>query len=309
VTARPIKNLPASVRQRLLDLARSKGEAFHFIAEQYALERFLYRLGASAHAQNFLLKGALLFRLWYDQPHRRTRDADLLGCGPSDVASLEKVFREVCEVPAEDGIRFLQESVMGREIREGMSYPGIRLRFFADLDGAIIPVQFDVGFGDVVIPGPDEVRFPVLLDFPAPQLRVYPRYTVVAEKFEAMVRFGEENSRMKDYFDIFVLARTFDFDGRLLEKSIEATFQRRAVALPKDTLSAWQETFVSGRGAGVWRAFLRRSSMEKGAPDFREIVSFIKLFMEPVVQALRSERHFHAHWAPGGPWRSKAGLG
>lgn len=261
----------------------------------------------SAHAQQFLLKGALLFRLWYDQPHRRTRDADLLGFGRAEVALLEKVFRDVCEVSAEDGIRYLQESVRGEEIREGMSYQGISLRFFADLDGARIPVQFDIGFGDVVLPGPDEVQFPVLLDFPAPRLRVYPRYTVVAEKFEAMVRFGEENSRMKDYFDIFVLARTFDFDGHLLAQSIHATFQRRGTALPDESLAAWSNANATGRGADLWGAFLRRSSLEKGAPAFREIVSFIQQFLEPVAVDLRSGRPFNAAWAPGGPWR-RAGL-
>ena len=305
MTARRVKNLPASVRQRLLDLARLKGEAFHFIAEQYALERFLYRLSVSAHAQQFLLKGALLFRLWYDQPHRRTRDADLLGFGPAEVASLEKVFREVCEVFAEDGIRYLQESVKGKEIREGMSYQGIRLRFFADLDGARIPVQFDVGFGDVVIPGPEEVRFPVLLDFPAPRLRVYPRYTVVAEKFEAIVRFGEGNTRMKDYFDIFVLARTFEFNGRTLAQSIQATFQRRETFLPDDALAPWNQAFATGRGADLWGAFLRRSSLERGAPEFREVLSFVQQFLQPASKALRGGHQFDAYWVPGGPWRVK----
>ncbi len=209
-------DIGASIRARLLNKAKAEGQDFNLILTRYALERLLYRLGSSSHAERFLLKGALLFDLWFDIPHRPTRDVDLLGFGPAEIPILEAVFRDLCVGASEpdDGIRFQAETVRGMDIRKEANYAGIRVTLVGLLAGARCSVQVDVGFGDAVTPAPESVDYPVMLpELPAPRLRAYPRYTVVAEKLDALVTLGIANSRMKDYFDLWVLARQADFDG------------------------------------------------------------------------------------------------
>lgn len=194
------RNMAASVRARLLNRARETRQDFNLILTRYALERLLYRLSISPHADQFLLKGALLFDLWFDIPHRPTRDADLLGFGSAEIPHVEAAFRDICTVELDDGIRFQPDSVHAEEIRKEANYSGVRVTLIGLLDGARCHVQVDVGFGDAVTPGPEAVDYPVMLpDMPAPKLRAYPRYTVVAEKLEALVSLGIANSRMKDY--------------------------------------------------------------------------------------------------------------
>ncbi len=202
MAADKFKNLAASVRQRLLNLAKKRGDAFDLVLARYALERWLYRLSVSPHGERFLLKGALLFSVWGIDDHRPTRDADLLGSGNSDPAALVVVFREVCAVVCEDGIVFDTDSVAAAPIADDKVYSGVRVTLRADLSGARIPVQIDVGFGDAVTPEPKPVEYPVLLDAPIPRLRAYPVETVVAEKFHAMTVLGMDNSRMKDFCDL-----------------------------------------------------------------------------------------------------------
>ena len=197
------RNLAASVRQRLLNIAKRNGEAFDLVLTRYALERLLYRLGNSRYHNQFLLKGAMLFAVRGGAPHRPTRDLDLLGFGPNDLPQVQAVFQNICQVPVEpDGLKFLPDTVRVSEIREDQEYQGVRLPFDAKLENAIIPIQVDIGYGDAVTPAPQEISYPTLLEFPAPQLRAYPIYTVVAEKFQALVLLGIANSRMKDFYDI-----------------------------------------------------------------------------------------------------------
>ena len=206
------RNLAASVRARLKQHADAAKQDFNLTLTHYGLERLLYRLSISRHAPNFVLKGALLFQLWYDVPHRPTRDADLLGFGPDDIDSAVATFREICQITAPDGITFDPASVKGSLIRKEAGYGGVRIDLQATLDGARMALQVDIGFGDAVTPAPQAIRYPVLLsDLPAPQLRAYPKYTVVAEKFHAVCLLGMTNTRMKDYFDLWVLARTYCF--------------------------------------------------------------------------------------------------
>ena len=222
------------------------------------------------------------------------------------MGELERVFGDVCAVEAEDGVRFERSSVKGAEIREGMAYQGVRIRLFADLGGARVPVQLDIGFGDVVVPAPEEVDYPVLLDFPAPRLRVYPKYSVVAEKFEAMVRFGEQNSRMKDFYDVFVLLETQEFDGAILQTAIQATFERRSTVLPVELPVALTPAFsASERVAGLWSGFLKRSGIEARAPTLELAIQRIGGFLKPVLGSSRIGEEYRAHWVRGGPWRSK----
>ena len=227
------RNLAASVRARLLNRARETRQDFNLILTRYALERLLYRLSISPHADQFLLKGALLFDLWFDIPHRPTRDADFLGLGSAELPVLEAIFKNVCMVDADDGVTFRPDKVHAVEIRKEANYAGVRITLLGLVDGARCSIQVDIGFGDAVTPGPEEARYPVMLpEVEAPKLRVYPRYTVVAEKLEALASLGIANSRMKDFFDLWILSRYTEFDGDTLRRAIRATFDRRKTELP-----------------------------------------------------------------------------
>lgn len=294
------RNLPASVRQRLLTKSQEQGEPFDLVLTRYGIERLLYRLSQSPHAGHFLLKGAMLFRIWTDASHRPTRDVDLLGTGPVEVESLVEIFREICTVPVEpDGLEFVADSVKAHPIREEAFYDGIRVNIVAQLGNARIPIQVDIGFGDAVTPEPQSLEFPVLLDFPAPTLRSYPIYTVVAEKLEALVLLGEVNSRMKDFYDLWFLSRTFEFDGAILATALTATFQRRKTPLSGDIPSGLREEFAELK-AVQWNAFLRKNQLEPS--DMTEILSTIREFALPPLQAAFTGSPFSTNWHPTQGW-------
>ena len=229
----------------------------------YGLERLLYRLSVSEHADNFLLKGALLFTLWYDVAHRPTRDADLLGFGPDDVDTAVKTFRQICLIPAEDGVVFDPDSVKGSSIRKEVEYGGVRIDMQAKLDGARIALQVDIGFGDAVTPAPQAISYPVLLDdFPAPQLRAYPKYTVIAEKFHAVCLLGLANTRMKDYFDLWVLLDDTTLDPFEMRRAIEATFERRKMPMPTTVPVGFANIFADDATKQIqWKAFLKKNQL------------------------------------------------
>ena len=258
------RNLAASIRARLKNYTDAAKEDFNLTLTRYGLERLLYRLSVSRHAGRFLLKGALLFSLWYDQLHRPTRDADLLAFGSDEVDAMVDAFREICAVPCDDGLAFDSASVRGEEIRKSAGYGGVRIELQAHLDGARISLQADVGFGDAVTPRPQSVRYPVLLEgLPAPELRAYPKSTVVAEKLHAICLFGLANTRMKDYFDLDLLLRDDALDPAELRYAIEATFERRKMALPADWPVGLSETFAADPAKQAqWTAFLRKNRLE-----------------------------------------------
>ncbi|MCP5207937.1 MAG: nucleotidyl transferase AbiEii/AbiGii toxin family protein [Hahellaceae bacterium] len=229
-----VRNLAASVRAKLLNRARDSKQDFNLVLTRFALERLLYRMSISSHHNAFLLKGALLFDLWFDIPYRPTRDADFLSFGSAELPHLQSVFKEICEIAVDDGILFQSDTVSAAEIRKDSNYAGVRVTLLGVLDGARCHVQVDIGFGDAVTPSPESVEYPVILpDFEAPKLRVYPRYTVVAEKFHALVTLGIANNRMKDYFDLWVLSEHAEFDGQTLRQAMEATFERRKTPIPE----------------------------------------------------------------------------
>ena len=302
------KNVAASVRQRLRNLAQQRGEDLQYVLVRYGLERFLYRLSRSEAKDRFVLKGAALFAMWSEQPHRATRDIDLLGFGDNSIPKMEQVFRQLCEVDVEDdGMSFLADSVRGQVISPEEEYEGLRMTLTALLERARIRIQVDIGFGDAVTPQPAVIDYPVLLDFPAPTLSAYPRETVVAEKFQAMVELGIGNSRMKDFFDLWVIGRELAFDGGLLARAVQATFERRKTELPDETPLALTEKFSSDPGKQTqWRAFLRRIQSHALAPppELEEICRFLKRFLMPLVEACRDGHPFEAKWSPGGPWQA-----
>ncbi|WP_048441877.1 nucleotidyl transferase AbiEii/AbiGii toxin family protein [Caenimonas sp. SL110] len=256
-------DIAASVRARLLNIAKAQGVDFNQVLVRFALERMLYRLSVSVHADRFMLKGALLFTVWYDMPHRATRDADLLGFGASDLKSVAQTFREIAEVAVEDGIVFDSTTVLAQEIRKDAGYPGARILIEGILAKARCRTQIDIGFGDVVTPSPIEARYPVMLaDLPAPCLRIYPVYTVIAEKLHAIALRGMTNTRMKDYLDLSVVLERETLDSGLLAEAIKATFERRETAVPPNWPIGLTNEFAndSSRQA-LWQAFLRKSEL------------------------------------------------
>lgn len=298
MTDRQPLNIVASVRQRLMNLSRERGEDFQLVLTRYGLERLLYRLTQSPHAAQFVLKGAALFQLWTGQPHRATRDLDLLGQGAPSPDRLRQVFEDVCELTVhDDGLTFLTDVIRAEQIKEEDEYQGIRLRIDARLGNARIPLQIDIGFGDAVTPGSQEVTYPTLLDFPAPQLQAYPRETVVAEKFQAMVQLGIANSRMKDFYDVWTLACQFEFDGPALSAAIRATFGRRQTALPSTTPLALTSEFSTDRSKAIqWSAFLRKGRLIESPPDFEDIVVLLESFLMPPTLAMISDAGWDRTW-------------
>ncbi len=277
------KNSAASVKARLQSEAARRGDDFGLLLVRYGIERLLFRLSQSAYADRFLLKGAMLFVVWDEKTHRPTRDLDLLGFGPSEKGDLQQLFQEVVTLPVvDDGLVFDPASVRAEETREDQVYGGVRVRIMAKLGPAEVPIQIDVGVGDAVTPAPETANFPALLDFPAPQVRTYPVYTVVAEKFEAMAKLGIANTRMKDFHDVWFLTQRFQLDGPTLCRAIEATFARRKTPWPvwPDPLS---NAFANDATKQTqWAAFVRRSGLTGLPEQFADVVVAIRGQLEPL---------------------------
>jgi hypothetical protein len=277
---KPPQNVAASVRARLLNFARAHDQAFDLVLTRYALERLLFRLGRSPVAQRFVLKGAMLVITWFEAPHRETRDLDLLGFGDRDPDALVEVFRQVMGTPEPDGLTFDAAALRAEPIRQEVEYGGVRLRTSAELAGARIAITIDIGFGDAIEPGAELIDYPVLLDLPAPRLRAYARETVVAEKFQAMVALGRANSRMKDFYDVWVLARSHDFDGGRLARAIAATFERRDTEIPAEPPDALTPAFAADSAKQAqWRAFTADLELASAALD--AVVEDLRAFLMP----------------------------
>ena len=280
------KNIAASVKARLQNVAVKRGEDFNLLLLRYGIERLLFRLSQSPYADRFLLKGAMLFVVWDEKTHRPTRDLDLLGFGPSEKEDLLQIFRAVvATLVVDDGLVFDPDLVRAEEIREDNTYGGIRVRLMGKLGPAEVPVQIDVGVGDAVTPAPESASFPTLLDFPAPYVRTYPVYTVIAEKFEAMVKLGMANTRMKDFHDVWFLARRFEFDRTILRQAIEATFARRQTNLAPSPEPLTDESANDPTKQAQWAAFLRRNGLTSAPSQFNEVVSELRRFLGPVLQS------------------------
>lgn len=296
------KNLGASIRDRLLNKARAEKLDFNLLLTRYAIERMLYRLSISEQRDQFLLKGALLFDLWFDVPHRPTHDADFLGFGSAELPHIEALFRQICQIQVDDGMVFQPDTVKADEIRKEANYAGVRVTLLGLLNGARCPVQMDIGFGDAVVPGPDEVDYPTILsEMPGPHLRVYPRYTVVAEKLEALVSLGMLNSRMKDYFDLWVLARHSDFDGAVLAQAIRATFERRGTAIPSGApLGLTDEFGLDEQKTKQWQAFLRKNTLE--SMPLTTVIEALREYLLPVLAAISAGNGFDGQWRASAGW-------
>lgn len=278
--AKEIKNLGASVRARLLKLSKANGQSFDLVLTRFALERLLFRLSQSPHADRFVLKGAMLMMSWFDDPHRGTRDLDLLGFGDPSEDAMLATFRDILSQDVEDGVVFDPETLRVDRIREELDYGGLRLRAIASIGGARINLTIDIGFGDALEPGAEVVDYPVMLDLPAPRLRAYARETVIAEKFQAMVALGRANSRMKDFYDVWILSRSFSFEGDRLARAIAATFVRRKTAIPSELPDALTSSFASDeQKQRQWEAFVE--DVASVSAPLTQIVSELAEFLMP----------------------------
>ena len=269
-------NRAASVRARLLSKAKAESQDFSLVLTRYGLERLLYRLSVSSNKDSFLLKGALLFDLWFDVPLRPTRDIDLLGFGPAEEPLVLAAFEEMCQIECDDGIVFDIHTLKIEEIRKEANYSGLRLNLVGHVDGARCPIQVDIGYGDAVTPAPETAEYPVMLsDTPVPILRVYPRYTVIAEKFEALISLGMINTRLKDYFDLWVILTTAELDQKLLAEAIAATLARRQTTLPSSTPIGLSDEFSSdSKKVAQWDAFIKKNNLD--APRLEVVVAFLR---------------------------------
>ena len=292
------KNLPQSVLARLKNTARDAHLEYQQVLTRYGLERMLYRLSVSEHAGAFLLKGAMLFNLWFDIPARPTTDVDMLGYGEHGLDTLEEIFKEICAITVDDGIVFDADTVKAAEIRKESNYAGVRVTFTGLIGKVRCPIQVDIGYGDAVTPGAEDVAYPVLLaDMPSPALRAYPRYTVVAEKAEAMLSLGMANTRMKDYFDLWILSRHAEFDGAVMQQALAATLERRHTAVDLQPIGLADAFIQDVSRLSQWRGFIRKNRLQ--APDLPDVVEELKGFLLPVLAGSVAGQH----WAGGGPWR------
>lgn len=305
MTVKRVSNLPASVQARLQNLARASRRPFQELLQYYAIERFLYRLSTTPHRPRFVLKGALMLHVWEAPLARATKDLDLLARLDNSLDHLEGVVREVCsaDVPP-DGMAYEPATVKAERIQEAAEYEGVRVRFLGLLGRARVAMQVDVGFGDVVTPGAIDIRYPALLDFPAPALSGYPRETVIAEKFQAMVYLRSLNSRMKDFYDVWLLARQFAFDGALLAKAIAATFANRETAIDAEPIAFTPEFTEQASTLAQWTAFRKKLPNTECPETLADVVPFLAEFLVPIARACAAGESFEQRWPPGGSWTS-----
>jgi predicted nucleotidyltransferase component of viral defense system len=301
---RNVKNIAASVHQRLLNKAKESSRPFNELLQYFAIERFIYRLSKSPHADKFILKGALMFAAWHGPASRPTMDIDLLGKIDNSLEVITAAIKDACRLEVEpDGISFNAETVEAVRITEDAEYEGVRVRVQGSLGNARFSIQIDIGFGDVVVPNPRTVSYPAILDFPAPELKGYTMESTIAEKFQAMVKLGVLNSRMKDFYDIWILSRTSDFKGNILAEAVAKTFEKRNTPVTLDA-ALFNPSFGKDGDKNVqWRGFIRKTKLINAPDSFEEVMTAVKLFLEPLAASIAERRAFNSNWIAPGPWR------
>lgn len=300
------RNLGHSIFQKLLNFSKESRLDFNYVLLRYGVERFLYRLSVSEFSDKFILKGASLFLVWRSGGHRVTKDADLLSFGSPDMSRLREIFKKICGIQCvEDGVVFDPAKVRAFEIREGQIYGGVRISLKGKLDQAIVPVQIDIGFGDSVVPPPERVDYPTLLDIPSPEMKAYTRYSMIAEKLHAMVELGIANSRMKDFFDLWLLSRLFNYDGTILQESVKSTFEARKTKMPsKKPLALTSEFFMDSQKQIQWNAFTRKAKPETAAMNLQATIEKLTGFLMPVLESLRQGEVLEKEWiATSAVWK------
>jgi hypothetical protein len=301
MSAKKPKNIAASVHQRLLSRAREDHRPFSELLQYYSMERFLYRLSQSPHFSQYILKGALMLRVWNSPDIRPTMDIDMLGKTSNEQANITAQIHEILAVEVEpDGLVFDPVSIHTERITEDANYAGIRVRFIGALDKARVHMQIDIGFGDIVYPGPEEADLPCVLDSPVPRVLCYSRESTIAEKFEAMAKLGELNSRMKDFYDIWLLSRQFNFEGETMAKAIRLTFDYRGTSLPA-VVEVFSKAFIDAKQV-QWSAFHKRLGQVHVPAMFSEVVNSVSAFLWPITAAILSGTSIPSIWNAPGPW-------
>lgn len=300
-----IVSLEASVRARLQNIARQSGRPFAEVLQHYGIERFLYRVSKSEYTSKFVLKGALLFTAWQIPERRITLDIDLSARMDNHVENIEKTIRTVCGLRIDpDGIVFDAETVKGAKIKENADYEGVRVKFLGFLERSRIPMQIDVGFGDTIYPKSRVIDYPVILDFPKPHLKGYPQESVISEKFEAMVKLGSLNSRMKDFYDVWLMMRQFDFNGTDLSEALKRTFNNRNTDLPADKPLFAEEIYDEGSDRQtLWKAFLRKGDIKHSPAKLALIARDIETFLTEPITSLNKGLDFKKTWKAAGYWK------
>ena len=303
MTNRGTNGRAESLLKRLRNEFQSRGEDVGLGLQRYAIERFLYRLGRSSQRERFVLKGATLFAMW-GTVYRPTRDVDFTGYGSADPRDVVHAVREICETPDEvEQIVFDTENIKVEPIRDGSEYDGLRLKINARIGRTRISVQMDVGFGNAIVPGPQEEEYRTILGDPPPRILAYPAESVVAEKMNAMVVLGERNSRYKDFYDIHALAQQFSFDRSTLVHAVHATFDRRATPIPSDVPVAFTGAFYSSESrAQQWRGYVTRNRLDGVSQDFDLVGAVVIGFLRPLWDDLVVGRRPTGDWPPAGPW-------
>jgi predicted nucleotidyltransferase component of viral defense system len=285
-----------SIKARLKNLAITEKKQFDYLLMLYFIERILYRISVSKYRDVFVLKGGLLLYTILDDKARATKDIDLLAKElASTLDGLQKIFKEVCSIEADDAVRFDTETIRAERIKEDADYEGVRIKVIAFLDKSKKTLQFDIGFGDVIVPKAIEMEYPSLLDMDTPKIKAYSIESVIAEKFEAMLYLAETNSRMKDFYDIYVLSKTFCFDGRVLYEAVSQTLQRRGTPLSK-TPTIFSEEFRGLTDKQIqWNAFIQRIGAKIDA-GFDDVVLLVKVFLLPIYECILNEKEFFGQW-------------
>ena len=300
-----IKNIEASVRAQLQNKAKETNRPFAEVLQYYGMERFLYRFSRSKYADKFILKGALMFTVWQVPERRTTLDIDLSARYDNQIATIEKVIRDVCKVAVTpDGLVFDSETVKGQKIKEDVYYEGVRVKFRGFLERSRIAMQIDMGFGDVIYPKPKTIDYPVILNLPKPHLKGYPVESMVSEKFEAMIKLGLLNSRMKDFYDIWIIMRQFDFDGLRLVESLKRTFKHRKTSLPQRKPLFAEEIYdeKSDRQT-LWKTFLKKGDIKHAPDKLRFTAKAIEEFLIKPLDAIKMEQKFSKKWEAPGSWK------
>ena len=297
MSVKEVKNTADSVRQRLLNKAHEQQKPFNELLQHFAMERFLYRLSKSEYGEKFILKGGVMLYVCDAPAARSTRDIDLLGRTSNNSATITKQIKSICAIKViDDGLVFNADSIKSEAITEAADYSGIRATFIAQLGTAKITMQLDIGFGDIVYPAPETITVPTILDFPAPHLKGYSRESIIAEKLQALVFLGEINSRMKDFYDIHLLSKLYAFNGEQLQTAIQQTFDKRITVIPEE-VTAFGVSFITAKSM-QWNAFLKNLGKDKPRQDFSECIEELKLFIMPVLTAIRTNQTLSGNWNP-----------
>jgi len=302
-----IKDIPASIRARLQNIAKETGRPFSEVLQYYGMERFLYRFSRSVYADQFILKGALMFTVWRVSERRTTLDIDFSAHYSNQVEAIEDLIRDVCKVPViPDGFIFDAAKVKAKKIKENADYEGVRVKFSGFLGRSRVTMQIDVAFGDVIYPKPRLIDYPVILDLPKPHLKGYPAEGVVSEKFEAIVKLGSLNSRMKDLYDLWLILRQFSFDGIRLTEALKKTFSHRQTSLP-ERKPVFAEELYDERSdrQTLWKAFLKKGDIKFAPKKLSDVAEEIEKFLIGPLGAISKGQGFDQEWNAPGPWGKK----